>query len=408
MNKINDNFSLLRAGYLFPEIARRTSEFQKNNPKAALLRLGIGDVTRPIFPCVADAIKKAVDEQMDAETFRGYGPELGYGFLREAIAENVYGELGITAEEVFVSQGINEDIARFPMLFSTEAKVMVQDPVYPVYVDTSVMGGRSGNWSEEKAGYENIVYMPATEENGFDPVPTSNENGVTLIYICNPNNPTGTTLNKEQLKKWVDFANENNAVILYDAAYEAYITEENVPHSIFEVEGAKTCAVEFKSFSKDANFAGMRAAYCVVPKELIIEGHSMKDMWARLHQTSQNGLSYPMQRAAEAVLTEEGQKAVKENVGFYLGNTKIIREGLTKAGLKVYGGVNAPYVWVKVPEGYDSWSYFDYLLNKKGVVTVPGAGFGTSGEGYIRLSGFGSREATIAAVERIVDSEFRI
>lgn len=404
MIKINENFLELQDSYLFSTIAKKVSEFQKNNPNKKIIKLGIGDVTLPISKTVANAMHNAVDEMVTKENFKGYGPEQGYDFLREKIVKLDYKKRGIDIEknEIFVSDGAKCDTGNIGDILSKNNKIAVTDPVYPVYVDTNVMAGRAGRYKDGK--FENIVYIPTTSENNF--VPELPKEKVDIIYLCLPNNPTGTVLNKEQLKKWVDYAIENKSLILFDSAYEAFITEENIPHSIYEIEGAKKVAIEFRSFSKTAGFTGLRCAYTVVPKELIGytengEEVSLNKLWNRRHCTKFNGVSYVTQKGAEAVYSKEGQKEIKENIKYYLENAKIIREGLIDAGFTVYGGKNAPYIWLKVPEEYTSWEFFDKLLNEVCVVGTPGSGFGPSGEGYFRLTAFGSRENTIEAMERI-------
>lgn len=406
MALMNENYLKLPGSYLFSEIARRVSQFKSENPDADIIRLGIGDVTRPLPPAVIEAMKKAVDEMGNAETFRGYGPEQGYDFLIEKIIENDYKPRGVdlALDEVYISDGAKSDTANFQELFGTTNIMAVTDPVYPVYVDSNVMAGRTGRFDTEKGQYGNIVYLPCTEENGIKPaLPTSR---VDMIYLCFPNNPTGMTLTKEELKKWVDYARENKSIILFDSAYEAYIREEGVPHSIYEVEGAREVAVEFRSFSKTAGFTGTRCAYTVVPKEVLVydsngEAHSLNKLWLRRQTTKFNGVSYPVQAGAAAIYTEEGKKQVKEIIDYYMENARIIREGLEKAGYKVFGGINAPYIWMKTPDNMGSWEFFDKLMKDAHVVGTPGAGFGANGEGYFRLTAFGTRENTEKAIERI-------
>lgn len=404
MIKINENFLELQDSYLFSSIAKKVSEYQKKNPDKKIIKLGIGDVTLPIAKTVAEAMENAVKEMTQKEKFKGYGPEQGYGFLREKIVEFEYKKrkIDIEKDEIFISDGAKCDTGNIGDILSKNNKVAITDPVYPVYIDTNVMAGRAGKYKNEK--FENIVYIPTTSENNF--VPELPKEKVDMIYLCLPNNPTGTVLNKEQLKKWVDYAIENKSLILFDSAYEAFITEDNIPHSIYEIEGAKQVAIEFRSFSKTAGFTGIRCAYTVVPKELMGytengEKISLNKLWNRRHCTKFNGVSYVTQRGAEAVYTEDGQKEIKENIKYYLENAKIIREGLIDAGFTVYGGKNAPYIWLKVPEKYTSWEFFDKLLNELAVVGTPGSGFGPSGEGYFRLTAFGSRDNTIEAIERI-------
>lgn len=401
MIKINENYLNLQDSYLFSTIAKKVAEFQEKNPDKKVIKLGIGDVTLPIAPKVIEAIHKAADEMAVKESFRGYGPEQGYDFLREKIVEFDYKKRGIDIEkdEIFVSDGAKCDTANIQELFDEDNIIAITDPVYPVYLDTNVMAGRSGKFNKETGKFEKVVYMPVKAENNF--IPEFPKEKVDIIYLCLPNNPTGTVLNKEELKKWVDYAIENEAIILFDSAYEAFISEENVPHSIYEIEGAKKVAIEFRSFSKTAGFTGVRCAYTVVPKELKIGDISLNKLWNRRQCTKFNGVPYITQRAAEAVYTEEGQKQIKENIAYYMNNAKIIREGLKEAGYTVYGGINAPYIWLKVPNGMTSWEFFDKLLEEKNIVGTPGSGFGPSGEGYFRLTAFGSYENTIEAIERI-------
>ena len=404
MININENFLNLQDSYLFSTVAKKVAEFQKNNPEKRVIKLGIGDVTKPIVPAVIDAIHKATDELSKAETFRGYGPEQGYDFLRNAIMENDFKGLGIEKDEIFVSDGAKCDCGNIVDIFCRKNKVAITDPVYPVYLDTNVMSGRSGNYNKENGMYENIVYMPVTSENNF--VPELPKEPVDMIYLCFPNNPTGTVLKKEELKKFVDYAKENKAIILFDAAYEVFITEENVPHSIYEIEGAKDVAIEFRSFSKTAGFTGIRCAYAVVPKTLFgytKEGEkvSLNKLWNRRTTTKFNGVSYIVQRAAEATYSEEGRKQILENIKYYQDNAKIIKKGLQEAGFEVFGGVNSPYIWLKTPNNMKSWEFFDKLLEEANVVGTPGSGFGPSGEGYFRLTAFGTQENSIEAIKRI-------
>ncbi len=401
MAHINQNFLKLPGGYLFPEIGRRVRAFSAENPPMPLIRLGIGDVTQPLAPAVVEAMSKATQEMGRKETFRGYCEETccAYDFLRFAIRDSYKaGGVDIADDEIFVSDGAKSDCGNIGDIFSVDNVVAVCDPVYPVYVDTNAMAGRVGEYDGEK--WSGLVYLPCTAENDFFP-DLPKQKIPDLIYICSPNNPTGTAATKEQLKIWVDYANAHGSVILYDSAYEAFITEPGIPHSIYEVEGAKTCAIEFRSFSKTAGFTGTRCAYAVVPKQLEREGTSLNALWNRRQGTKFNGVPYVVQRAAEATFSEEGKKQIRKTIDFYLNNAKVIREGLSAAGLTVYGGVNAPYVWFRTPEGMDSWAFFDKLLREACVVTTPGAGFGPSGEGYIRLTAFGDAQATSEAVERI-------
>ena len=401
MTKVNQNFLKLPGSYLFSEIARRLAAYTAEHPEAKMIRLGIGDVTRPLAPAVIEAMHKAVDEMGTFEGFHGYGPEQGYDFLREAIAKTDYAARGVDIKpnEIFVSDGAKSDCGNIGDIFGTDNVVAVCDPVYPVYVDTNAMAGRAGDFQEELGKWSKLVYMPCVEENGFTPqIP---QEKVDMIYLCFPNNPTGTVATKEQLKAWVDYANENKAVILYDSAYEAFITQDDVPHTIYEIEGARTCAIEFRSFSKTAGFTGNRCAYTVVPMELERDGAKLNALWNRRQCTKFNGVAYVIQRGAAAVYTEEGQRQIKETIAYYQENARVIREGLTEAGLTCFGGVNAPYIWLKTPDGMGSWEFFDKLLKEANVVTTPGAGFGPSGEGYIRLTAFGDADATKEAVARI-------
>lgn len=402
---INENYTKLPGSYLFSEIARKVNEFKIANPKADVIRLGIGDVTKPLPQASIEAMHKAVDEMASDETFRGYGPEQGYDFLVNTIVENDYKAHGldIQTDEVFVSDGSKSDTGNIGDILGTDNIVAITDPVYPVYIDTNVMAGRAGDLGAD-GKWNKIVYLPCTAENNFVPeLPTTK---VDIIYLCYPNNPSGTTLTKSELKVWVDYALKNKALILFDSAYEAYITEDDVPHSIYEIEGAKKVAIEFRSFSKTAGFTGTRCAYTVVPKDLMAytskgEEVSLNKLWNRRHTTKFNGVPYIIQRAAEACYSPEGKKQVKDTIEYYLNNAKIIREGLTEQGLKVYGGVNSPYIWVKTPNGVSSWEFFDYLLNELNVVGTPGVGFGPSGEGYLRLTAFGTLENTKEAVLRL-------
>ena len=402
MAKINENFEKLPGSYLFAEIARRTAAYQEANPDARVIKLGIGDVTRPLAPAVVAAMHEAVDEQASAETFMGYGPYEGYDFLREAIVEHDFRARGvdIAPDEIFVSDGAKSDCGNIGDILARDNKVAVCDPVYPVYVDSNAIEGRAGEWDVDAEEWTNIHYMPTTAENGF--CPAIPEGRVDVIYLCSPNNPTGTCLTKDELKRWVDYANENDALIMFDAAYERFITEPDVPHSIYEVEGAKTCAIEFRSFSKTAGFTGMRCGYTVIPRDLVRDGQSLNDLWMRRQSTKFNGASYIIQKGAAAIYTPEGARQIAETLDYYRENARVIKEGLEAAGLTVYGAVNSPYVWCKTPEGIASWDFFDMLLEKANVVTTPGAGFGPAGEGYIRLTAFGDAEATKEAVERIV------
>lgn len=402
MFKVNDNYLKLPGSYLFSNIAKKVAAFKEANPDKDVISLGIGDVTQALAPAVIDAMHKAVDEMADPATFHGYAPDLGYAFLREAIVENDFKARGvdIAPDEVFVSDGAKSDSGNIGDIFAVDNKIAVCDPVYPVYVDANVMDGRTGTYDADTEMWSDVIYMPCTKENNF--CPDLPEETPDIIYLCSPNNPTGAAFKKADLQKWVDYANEKNAVIIFDAAYEAYITEEDVPHSIYECDGAKTCAIEIRSFSKNAGFTGTRLGFTVVPKELKdSDGTSLNALWARRHGTKFNGAPYIIQRAGEAVYSEEGKQQTKEMVARYMENAKIIVEGLKEAGYKVSGGVNSPYAWLETPEGMTSWEFFDFLLEKANIVGTPGSGFGPSGEGYFRLTAFGSRENTIEAIRRI-------
>ena len=410
MVKINENYLLLQNSYLFVEVNRRAAKYMEENPDKNVIKMGIGDVTKPLVPSVIKAFKDAVDEMADADSFMGYGPEQGYDFLAEAIIKNDFNKYGIELDldEVFISDGAKCDTGNIQEIFDLDNVIAVTDPVYPVYVDTNVMAGRSGLIKDDGM-YENIVYLPCTEENDF--VPSLPEENVDLIYLCFPNNPTGTTLTKDQLAKFVEYAKENDALILFDAAYEVFIREDDVPHSIYEIEGAKEVAIEFRSFSKTAGFTGTRCAYTVVPKDIKIktssgEEQSVNALWNRRQTTKFNGVSYPVQKAAEAVYSEQGQKEINENIDYYLENARIIRESLSDIGLNVYGGVNSPYIWVKTPNDMESWDFFDLLLEEANIVGTPGSGFGPSGEGYLRLTAFNTLENTKEAMSRISKLSF--
>ena len=401
MYKINDNYLKLPGSYLFSTIGKKVAAYSAEHPEKEIIRLGIGDVTQPLAPAIIEALHKAVDEMGHAETFHGYAPDLGYEFLRKAIAEHDFQARGadIQADEIFVSDGAKCDAGNIQEIFSTDNKIAVCDPVYPVYVDTNVMAGRTGTYDPKTETWSDVIYMPCTAENGFAPeLPKETPD---LIYLCFPNNPTGSTITKAQLQEWVDYANRVGAVIIYDAAYEAYISEPDVPHTIYECEGSRTCAIELRSFSKNAGFTGVRLGCTVIPKDLKCGEVSLHALWARRHGTKYNGAPYIVQRAGEAVYSPEGQAQLKAQVAYYMNNAKTILEGLKAAGYTVSGGVNAPYIWLKTPEGMDSWAFFDYLLENAGVVGTPGSGFGPSGEGYFRLTAFGSYENTVAALERI-------
>lgn len=405
MALINEHYLKLQAGYLFPEIGRRVSEFAAANPDKKIIKMGIGDVTQPLSPTVLKAFHEGVDEMGKAETFHGYGPEQGYEFLRKAIAKNAYQANGIDipAGDIIVSDGSKCDTGNIQEIFGAANKIAICDPVYPVYADTTVMSGKTGA-IQPNGYYDGIIYMPCTDANGFIPdLPTERPD---LIFLCYPNNPTGTVASKEELAKWVDYARKNKSIILFDAAYEAFITEDNIPHSIYEIEGAREVAIEFRSFSKTAGFTGTRCAFTVIPEELKAydsegKAHSVKKLWMRRHSTKFNGVSYPVQKAAAAVYTADGQKEVNQTIAYYLENARIMRESLTEIGYTVFGGVNAPYVWVKTKGGMSSWDFFDKVLNEANVVGTPGSGFGPAGEGYFRFSAFAGRESTIEAMERI-------
>lgn len=401
MYQINENYQKLPGSYLFSTIANKVKAFSEKKPDANIISLGIGDVTQPLAPVIIEAMHKAVDEMAKAETFRGYAPDLGYEFLRNAIAKNDYEARGcdIAADEIFVSDGAKSDSGNIQEIFSVKNRIAVCDPVYPVYVDSNVMAGRCGDYNADTQMWSNVIYMPCVKENNF--VPEFPKETPDMIYLCLPNNPTGTTIKKSQLQEWVNYANKVGAVIIYDGAYEAYISEDDVAHSIYECEGAKTCAIELKSFSKNAGFTGVRLGYTVVPKELKCGGVSLHDMWARRHGTKFNGAPYIVQRAGEAVYSDAGKAQLKEQVGNYMKNATFIKNGLKDAGYEVFGGVNAPYIWLKTPQGMKSWEFFDYLLENANVVGTPGSGFGPSGEGYFRLTAFGSYENTVKAIDRI-------
>ncbi len=410
MTSINENFLKLQAGYLFPEISRRRRAFAQANPRAKIISMGIGDVTQPLAPAVIEAMFRAVKEMGQKETFRGYDDSgIGYEFLRKAICENDYGSYGVALDkdEVIVSDGAKCDTGNIQEIFGLDNIVAVSDPVYPVYVDTNVMAGRTGGYADGR--YAGIVYMPCTQQNNFVPEPPKEK--VDLIYLCFPNNPTGAVATKEQLAKWVDYARKNRAIILFDAAYEAYISEQDIPHSIYQIEGAKDVAIEFRSFSKTAGFTGVRCAFTVVPKQL--KAYTKDDkavevypIWKRRQCTKFNGVSYVTQAGAAAIYTEQGKKQIKQTIGIYMGNAKMIRQRLSEAGYMVFGGINAPYIWLKTPKGIGSWEFFDLLLNKAHVVTTPGAGFGAAGEGYVRLTAFGQPENVKEALDRVLSLKF--
>lgn len=401
MLKANQDYLKLPGSYLFSTVAGKQREFQEKNPEREIIRLSIGDVTQPIAPVIIDALHRAVDEMASPAGFHGYAPDLGYEFLRKAIAENDYKARGCDVEpdEIFVSDGAKGDCGNIQEIFDKDCRVAVCDPVYPVYVDTNVMAGRTGTYDEKTGVWSDVIYMPCLKENNFAPqLPDEKPD---LIYLCFPNNPTGATITRSQLQEWVDYANRSKAIIIYDAAYEAYISEDDVPHSIYECEGARSCAIEIHSFSKNAGFTGLRLGYTVIPKELEADGVKLHGLWARRHGTKYNGAPYIIQRAGEAVYSAAGKEQLKAQVAYYMKNAEYIRSGLKEAGYKVSGGVNAPYIWLETPDGLSSWEFFDILLEKAGVVGTPGSGFGPSGEHYFRLTAFGSFENTVAAIKRI-------
>lgn len=400
MVKVNSNYGKLPGSYLFSTIGKKVNAYQAANPDKKVIRLGIGDVTRPLTPSIISSLHGAVDEMADVATFKGYAPDLGYEFLRHAICEGDYKSRGcdISDDEIFVSDGAKCDSGNIQEIFGLDNKIAVCDPVYPVYVDSNIMAGRGGTYNPETGMFSDIIYMQCLEENGFAPqLPTEVPD---IIYLCFPNNPTGATITKAELQKWVDYANEHESVIIYDAAYEAYISEADVPHSIYECEGARTCAIELHSFSKNAGFTGVRLGYTVIPKDLVRDGVALHGLWARRHGTKYNGAPYIIQKAGAAVYTPEGQAEIRGLVDYYMRNASYILNGLKDAGFSVSGGVNAPYIWLKTPDKMTSWDFFDYLLNEVNIVGTPGSGFGPSGEGYFRLTAFGSYENTVEAVDR--------
>lgn len=401
MLKVNEDYLKLPGSYLFSTIGKKVNEFMSNHPEQKIIRLGIGDVTQPLAPAIIEQLHKAVDEMAIAETFKGYAPDLGYEFLRSKIAKNDYENLGcdIKADEIFVSDGAKCDSGNIQEIFAKDTKIAVCDPVYPVYVDTNVMAGRTGTYDVQKEVWSNVIYMPCLKETNF--APELPKEVPDLIYLCFPNNPTGATITKSRLQEWVDYANKHNAVIIYDAAYEAYISTPDVPHSIYECEGARTCAIELRSFSKNAGFTGVRLGFTVIPKDLVVDGVALHSLWARRHGTKYNGAPYIVQKAGEAVYSVEGKKQLQEQVAYYMKNAHYIKSGLAQAGYEVSGGVDAPYIWLKAPNGMTSWEFFDYLLERANVVGTPGSGFGPSGETYFRLTAFGSYENTVEAIERI-------
>lgn len=401
MFKLNDNYLKLPGSYLFSTVGKKVKAYSEAHPDKKIIRLGIGDVTQPLAPAIIKALHGAVDEMADAKTFRGYAPDLGYEFLRNAIAENDYKARGceIAADEIFVSDGAKSDSANIQEILSLDNRIAVCDPVYPVYVDSNVMAGRTGTYDAAAQTWSDVIYMPCNAENNF--VPELPKETPDVIYLCYPNNPTGTTLTKAQLQVWVDYANKVGALIIYDAAYEAYISENDVPHTIYECEGARNCAIELRSFSKNAGFTGVRLGFTVIPKDIKCGDVMLHSLWARRHGTKYNGAPYIVQRAGEAVYSAEGKAELKEQVAYYMKNARTIKDGLAAAGYTVFGGVNAPYIWLKTPDNMSSWDFFDYLLENVNIVGTPGSGFGPSGEGYFRLTAFGSYENTVEALERI-------
>lgn len=401
MFKLNDNYLKLPGSYLFSTVGKKVKAYSEAHPDKKIIRLGIGDVTQPLAPAIIKALHGAVDEMADAKTFRGYAPDLGYEFLRNVIAENDYKARGceIAADEIFVSDGAKSDSANIQEILSLDNKIAVCDPVYPVYVDSNVMAGRTGVYDVASQTWSDVIYMPCNAENNF--VPELPKETPDVIYLCYPNNPTGTTLTKAQLQVWVDYANKVGALIIYDAAYEAYISEDDVPHTIYECEGARNCAIELRSFSKNAGFTGVRLGFTVIPKDIKCGDVMLHSLWARRHGTKYNGAPYIVQRAGEAVYSAEGKAELKEQVAYYMKNAKTIKDELSEAGYTVFGGVNAPYIWLKTPDNMSSWDFFDYLLENVNIVGTPGSGFGPSGEGYFRLTAFGSYENTVEALERI-------
>lgn len=401
MFEINENYLKLPGSYLFSTIAKKVAAYTEANPDKSIIRLGIGDVTQPLAPAIIEALHSAVDEMAHAETFHGYAPDLGYEFLRSAIAKNDYQALGcdISADEIFISDGAKCDSGNIQEIFGPDSKIAVCDPVYPVYVDTNVMAGRTGTYDPSSETWSDVIYMPCTEATDFAPeLPKERPD---IIYLCFPNNPTGAAVTKDELQKWVDYANKEGAVIIYDAAYEAYITEEQIPHTIFECEGARTCAIELRSFSKKAGFTGVRLGAAVIPKDLKCGDVALHALWARRHGTKYNGTPYIVQKAGEAVYSEAGKAQIAEQIAYYQKNARTIFKGLKDSGYRVSGAVNSPYIWLKTPGNMTSWEFFDFLLERAGVVGTPGSGFGPSGEGYFRLTAFGTYENTLSALERI-------
>ncbi len=409
MTLVNENYLKLPGSYLFSQIAQKTSAFKAVHPQAKVISLGIGDVSQPLVPAVVQAMHQAADEMAQPETFRGYGPEQGYAFLREEILKHDYlsRHIDLQADEIFISDGAKSDVANFQEIFSSSCRVALQNPVYPVYLDTNVMAGRTGSFVE--GIFEGVEYLPCTAENNF--VPALPKHRADIVYLCSPNNPTGAALTRGDLQKWVDWAKENQAVILYDSAYEAFITQGDIPHSIYEIPGAKEVAVEFRSFSKTAGFTGTRCAYCVVPKQLMAytaqgQAVALHGLWLRRQTTKFNGVPYIIQRAAQAVYTPQGQQEIKQNIALYMQNARVIVQALEKAGLQAFGGKNAPYIWLKTPKGFDSWAFFDKLLTQAHIVGTPGVGFGSCGEGYFRLTAFNTPLLTQEAAQRLARLQF--
>lgn len=401
MFRINEDYLKLPGSYLFSTIGKKTNAYKEAHPDKDIVRMGIGDVTQPLAPAIIEALHKAVDEMASPETFHGYAPDLGYAFLRDVIAEQDYKQRGcdIAADEIFISDGAKCDCGNIQEIFSKDSKIAVCDPVYPVYVDTNVMAGRTGSYDAQKETWSDVIYMPCTAENGFSPeLPKETPD---LIYLCFPNNPTGGAITKDELQVWVEYANKVGAVIIYDAAYEAYISEENIPHSIYECDGARGCAIEIRSFSKNAGFTGVRLGFTVIPKDLEASGTKLHALWARRHGTKYNGAPYIIQKAGEAVYSKEGKEQLSKQVAYYMNNAAYVKMGLKEAGYSVFGGVNAPYIWMKTPGNMTSWEFFDYLLERANVIGTPGSGFGPSGEGYFRLTAFGTYENAVEAIKRI-------
>ena len=401
MTTINQDYLKLPGSYLFSTISKKVAAYKAEHPEKEIISLGIGDVTQPLVPAIIDAMHKAVDEMSKAETFRGYAPDLGYAFLRETIAREDYESRGmpVFADEIFISDGAKSDSGNIQEIFGRDNKIAVCDPVYPVYLDSNVMAGRTGFYNPDRQNFDDVIYLPCKEENHF--LPSLPENTPDLIYLCFPNNPTGAAITKEELQTWVDYANEHGSVIIYDAAYEAYISRENIPHSIYACEGARTCAIELRSFSKNAGFTGVRLGFTVIPKDLVRDGQMLHSLWARRHGTKFNGAPYIVQRAGEAVYSAEGKEQLKAQVGYYMENAAMIRQTLSSYGYQSYGGVDAPYIWMKTPDHMSSWQFFDHLLQTANVVGTPGSGFGANGEGYFRLTAFGTHEKTREALDRI-------